>query len=165
MTDYAKKIYQNFLSNKERKYFFKHRDDQPDPRYWPIGDWCPGIDSRDVYEGKADDILEEASYSGISSDEIMAILKESHKLFSDEHGGDLDYGPIAKSGKVLVPGQDQNGNTITKTADGKKAIFEADPQLLFPTKAEFIEGWCPKRLHARFETDEDRANYKEPEDA
>jgi hypothetical protein len=54
-------------------------------------------------------------------------------LSSAHNGGALDYSPLAQSGKVLVPDQNENGNTLTKDAKGKKAIFEADASLLSPT--------------------------------
>jgi len=138
MTEFAKKMYTNLLGEKERRYFYEKRDPSGDPRDWPIGDWCPGIDAREVYEGKFDGFLDGLEAKGyfhgpIKAPEVLSILKETHALFSPALGGEIDYSPLAQSGKVLVPGQGENGNTLTKDGKGKSAIFEADASLLSPT--------------------------------
>ena len=38
-----------------------------------------------------------------------------------------------------MPGQDQNGNTLTRGPDGKKAIFVGDPTLLSPTDVAAVK--------------------------
>ena len=48
MTEFAKKMYTNLIDEKERAHFYANRDACETPQDWPIGDWCPGIDAKEV---------------------------------------------------------------------------------------------------------------------